>query len=229
MAAESISTLDAPGERPLRKTERTRLRLVDAVRAEIESTGGFTAELVARRAETSPATFYNHFANKDEALAASFTAVMRDLVTHVETHLRIDRLLEVGLETFARDWLMACIAFFRANSSTLDSAQAQVPASDELRHIFRDHEAAALAHYVRFVELAQKASVVREGDAAAIAHALMIQNEGWNHPAVLRPGVDEGLLAELASQVVRHLAPKPAAAATPAPRLHPPSNEGTTP
>lgn len=225
MAAESIPTLDAQVERPLRKTERTRLRLVEAVRAEIESTGGFTAELVARRAETSPATFYNHFANKDDALAASFTAVMRDLVAHVEAHLRSDRLLEVGLEPFARDWLAACLAFFRANSSTLRSAQAQVPASNELRRIFRDHEAAALEHYVRFVELAQNARVVREGDAPSIAHALMIQNEGWNHPAALRPDVDEALLDELAGQVVRHLAPMPTTAAAAAPL----SNEGTTP
>ena len=70
MAADSTSPLEARADRPLRKTERTRLRLVDAVRAEIEATGGFTAEHVARRAETSPATFYNHFESKDDLIVA---------------------------------------------------------------------------------------------------------------------------------------------------------------
>lgn len=217
MTADSKPTLDPQAPRspapdagrppvgPRRKSERTRLRLVDAVRAEIESSGVFTAEQVARRAETSPATFYNHFASKDEALAASFASVMDDLVDHVEAHLRIDRLLEAGLEGFARDWVSACVAFFRTNSACLRAAQAQLPQSAELRAIYRDHEAAALAHYTRFVELGQRAGVVRPGPASAIALAWMIQDEGWNHPLVLRLTPGDALHAELARGVVRHL------------------------
>lgn len=195
----------------LRKTERTRRRLVEAVRAELERAGQFTAEQVARRAEASPATFYNHFTGKDDALAAAFAAVMDDLVAHVEGHLRIDALLERGLEGFARDWVDACVDFFRAHCMTLRAAQAQVPVSEELRAIFRSHEQAAPAHYVRFVRLGQRAGVVREGDAEAMAHALMIQNEGWNHPAVLRRARGDALHAELALGVVRQLAPATAA------------------
>jgi len=211
MAAESIATHapepPASGPPRLRKVERTRLRLIEAVRAQIEQGGGFTAELVARRAETSSATFYNHFANKDDALAAAFDAVMDDLVAHVDAHLRIDRLLENGLDGFARDWVLACVVFFRANCMTLRAAQAQVPVSEELRRIFRAHEDAALAHYVRFVQLGQKAHAVRTGDADAMAQALLIQNEGWNHPAVLKLEPGDALHEELALGVVRHLAP----------------------
>jgi AcrR family transcriptional regulator len=191
----------------LSKVERTRLRLVETVRAEIERGGGFTAEQVARRAETSPATFYNHFAGKDDALAAAFDGVMRDLVAHVETHLRIDRLLDLGIEAFARDWVLACVRFFRANCMTLRAAQAQVPVHEEMRRIFLSHESATLAIYQRFIELGQKARAVRSGDAHAMASALMIQNQGWNHPPVLRLEPGDALHEELAGSVVRHLSP----------------------
>lgn len=204
MAADSIPTPDVPR---LRKTQRTRLRLVEAVRAEIEAEGAFTAEQVARRAETSPATFYNHFAGKDEALAAAFDAVMDDLVALVDARLRIDRLLELGLDAFAADWVRACVDFFRANSVTLRAAQAQMAASDELRRIYREHEAAALSRYVRFVTLGQRARAVREGEARAMASAWMIQNQGWNHPSVLRLAPDDALHGELARGTVQHLTP----------------------
>jgi len=211
MATDPIPTQASNDPTPLSsarlgKTERTRLRLVDAVRAELEDAGQFTAEQVARRAETSPATFYNHFAGRDDALAAGFSAVMQDLVAHVDTHLRIDRVLDAGLDAFAGDWVSACLAFFRANSATLRAAQAQLPASDTLRRIFREHEDGALERYVRFVRLGQQAGVFRDGEATAIAHALMIQNEGWNHPGVLKLTPDDALHAELARGVVRHLA-----------------------
>jgi AcrR family transcriptional regulator len=191
----------------LSKVERTRLRLVESVRAEIERGGGFTAEQVARRAETSPATFYNHFAGKDDALAAAFDGVMLDLVAHVEAHLQVDRLLELGIEAFARDWLFACIRFFCANCMTLRAALAQVPVREEIRRIFLSQEAATLAIYQRFIELGQKARAVRSGNAYAMASALMIQNQGWNHPAVLRLEPGDALYEELAGCVVRHLSP----------------------
>ena len=115
MAPQSTPTL---AQAPLRKTERTRLRLVEAVRHEIEDAGAFTAEQAARRAGASPATFYNHFGSKEDALAAAFAALMDDLVGHVETQLRVERLLELGLEAFAREWVWATARFFRTNSKT---------------------------------------------------------------------------------------------------------------
>ncbi len=210
MTAGSIPTRAAQGSRAprLTKLERTRLRLVDAVRAEIEQEGGFTAEQVARRAETSPATFYNHFANKDIALAAGFAAVMDDLVALVESRLRIEQLLDAGLERFAHDWVLACVAFFRTNSATFRAAQAGFAASDTLRRIYREHEDAALDHYVRFVSLAQRAQAVRADDPRAMAQALMIQNQGLNHPGVLRLEPGGALHRELSRQVVRHLEPE---------------------
>jgi AcrR family transcriptional regulator len=192
---------------PLRKTERTRLRLVAAVREEIEGAGAFTAELAARRAGASPATFYNHFGSKEDALCAAFSALMEDLVELVDAHLRVDRLLEVGLEAFARDWVSVTARFFRANSNTFGAAQMQMPTSKALRSIFSDGEAAALAVYERFVRLGQAARVLRAGAPGVIALAFMIANQGWNHPAVLRMKTDDDLHRELTRTVVLQLSP----------------------
>lgn len=205
MAATSRPALEAP---PLRKTERTRLRLVEAVRQELEAGGGFTAEQAARRAGASPATFYNHFGSKDDALAAAFAALMDDLVEHVETHLRVDRLLELGLEAFAADWIVATARFFRSHTNTFRAAQTELPAKPSLRAIYREREAAALAHYERFVRLGQSARVLRAGDAGAIALAFMIANQGWHHPSVLRMQPGDDLHRELARCAVLQLAPQ---------------------
>ena len=69
------TTKSAPG-----KIERTRQKLVNAVRDEVNSSGDFNAELIAHRASISPATFYNHFATKDQALLAAYENVMDSLV-----------------------------------------------------------------------------------------------------------------------------------------------------
>ena len=192
---------------PLRKTERTRLRLVEAVRLEIEQAGAFTAEQAAQRAGASPATFYNHFGSKEDALGAAFSALMDDLIGLVENHLRVERLLEVGLEAFAHDWVNETAQFFRANSKTFGAAQMQMPASKSLRMIFREREAAALEVYTRFIRLGQVAHALRDGDPASIALAFMITNQGWNHPRVLRMQPGDDLHHELTHAVVMQLAP----------------------
>jgi AcrR family transcriptional regulator len=208
VTATSTQSLETP---VLRKTERTRLRLVEAVRCELEEAGAFTAEQAARRAGSSPATFYNHFGSKDDALCAAFAALMDDLVAHVDTHLRVDRLLELGLERFARAWVIETAGFFRANSRTFAAAQMQMPASKGLRDIFRDGEAAALVSYERFIRLGQAARALRAGAPGPIALAFMIGNQGWNHPRVLRMQAGDALHCELAQAVVRQLGPASAA------------------
>ena len=77
------------------KSDRTRLRFVAAIRSELAASGGFTADTVAKRAQTSPATFYNHFSSKDLALASAFAAVMDDLLSMVTHGLRIEPLLQL--------------------------------------------------------------------------------------------------------------------------------------
>ena len=196
-------------DRPrLRKLDRTRLRLVEATRQLLQASGGFTAERVAREAGASPATFYNHFPSKSDALAAVFQVAMDDLVEVVGARLQIEHLLERGLEGFAADWVHACCDFLRANSQVFSAARVQFPGSPALREVYRSREAAALDRFRRFVQLGQAARAIREGDANAIAEAMMVTAEGWNNPAVLRLDEASPLHQELSRMVVRMLAPE---------------------
>jgi AcrR family transcriptional regulator len=189
------------------KTDRTRLRLVAAVREEYEASGGFTADGVARRAGSSPATFYNHFASKEDALRAAFSSAMDDLVAFVGGELRIERVLEFGLDQFASEWVKACSMFFRDNSAVFRAAQMQLPVSKTLRESYRDHEIAAFKQYMRFVRLGQKARCFRKGDAAAIANVMMIASQGYNNPTILRMKSGDALHVELSRTVIQMLEP----------------------
>ena len=191
----------------LPKVERTRLRLVRAVREEIEATGGFTAEVAARRAGTSAATFYNHLPSKHEALHAVYVELMDELVESVAAMLRIERVLEVGLEAFVAEWVQGVARFFRRNARVFSAAQVALPDSKAMRDVFRSREARALEIYERFVRLGQAARVLREGDVAAMAQVMMVTSEGWLHPSVQALEAGDALHAELTGSVVRMLAP----------------------
>jgi AcrR family transcriptional regulator len=194
--------------RPGGKTDRTRLRLVAAIREEYAASGAFTADLVARRAGSSQATFYNHFASKEEALNAAFSAAMNDLVDMVTSQLQIERVLDVGLNRFASEWVLACVGFFRTNSVVFSAAQMQFPGSARLREVYRDRELAAFEKYQRFVRLGQAAHTIRTGDASEIANVMMIVSQGYNNPAILRMNPDDGLHVQLTRVVVKMLAPE---------------------
>ena len=191
----------------LPKAERTRLRLVQAVRDEIGSTGAFTADLAARRAGSSTATFYNHFPSKEVALQAVYVELMEELVESVERMLRIERVLEVGLDAFVGEWVLGVASFFRRNARVFSAAQVALPDSKAMREIFRDREAAALEVYARFVRLGQAARVLREGDVAAMAQVMMVTSEGWLHPSVQTIEAGDAFHTELTGSVVRMLAP----------------------
>jgi AcrR family transcriptional regulator len=194
--------------RPNGKTDRTRLRLVAAIREEFAASGAFTADLVARRAGSSQATFYNHFASKEEALNAAFSAAMNDLVDMVTGQLQIERVLDAGLDRFASEWVLACVEFFRANSLVFSAAQMQFPRSTKLREIYRDREQAACERYERFVRLGQAARTIRTGDTSAIANVMMIASQGYNNAAILRMRSGDGLHIELTRMVVKMLEPE---------------------
>ena len=191
----------------LPKAERTRLRLVQAVRDEIGSTGAFTADLAARRAGSATATFYNHFPSKEVALQAVYVELMEELVESVERMLRIERVLEVGLDAFVGEWVLGVASFFRRNARVFSAAQVALPDSKAMREIFRDREAAALEVYARFVRLGQAARVLREGDVAAMAQVMMVTSEGWLHPSVQTIEAGDAFHTELTGSVVRMLAP----------------------
>ncbi|MEM9174353.1 MAG: TetR/AcrR family transcriptional regulator [Myxococcota bacterium] len=203
MVAESPK----PDGTPLPKAQRTRLRLVQAVRDEIEATGAFTADLAARRAGSATATFYNHLPSKEAALEAVYVELMDELVEAVARLLRIERVLEVGLEAFVGEWVLGVASFFRRNARVFSAAQVALPDSKAMRDVFRDREAAALETYARFVQLGQAARVVRAGDVAAMAQVMMVTSEGWLHPSVQTIEAGDAFHTELTDAVVRMLAP----------------------
>jgi AcrR family transcriptional regulator len=202
-ASEAIAMPPAAGGG---KLERTRQRLVQAVREEICDTGNFTADLVARRSGTSAATFYNHFASKDDALIAAYDSLMADLVALVADVCRIERLLDLGLRKFLAEWLARAVSFFREHSGLFRLAQAATTTSRDMREVFRRHEAAALVHYERFIQLGQSANLIRHGDRAAMARVLLVISESWNHPLMRSAAAGSALQNEWTEALVRVLA-----------------------
>ena len=187
---------------------RTRQRLVRSAREEIAETGNFSADGVAARAGISVATFYNHFATREDALIAAYESLMRELLGLVREQCRIERLLDQGLEAFIAEWLDRSIAFFGANSSLFRLAQAATTTSKPMRDVFRRHEALALEDYVRFIELAQSAGRVRKGDRQAMARVLLVITESWNHPLMRKATAGSALHREWTESLYRILAPE---------------------
>ena len=195
-------------ELPQGKLGRTRLRLVAAIRDEVSATGNFSAESVAERAGISVATFYNHFASKDEALVAAYSALMRELVALLAEQCRIERLLDLGLRDFLAEWLVRAVDFFRSNSALFRLAQAATTTSAGMREVFRTHESEALDNYQRFIQLGQAANVVRAGDREALASVLLVMSESWNHPSMRHAGIASALHDEWVESLHRMLAPE---------------------
>ncbi|MEM1437051.1 MAG: TetR/AcrR family transcriptional regulator [Pseudomonadota bacterium] len=189
------------------KLERTRLKLLDAVRNEIAESGRFTAERVASRAGSSTPTFYNHFANKDAALTAAYELLMGDLVQTVAQKCRIEVLLDKGLRELAAWWIETTAAFFRQNAPLFRLAQAAIKESKPMRAVFRAHEEEIIQLYLRFIERGQAAQLIRRGDARAMAEVLTITAQSWNHPLVQRLQPGSALHHELIETVVRMLQP----------------------
>lgn len=201
-----LSNID-PSFRPKSaKAQRTYDRLVKATMDEICESGGFTAETVSRRAQSSPATFFSYFPTKDDALAASFSLAMDDLVKTAERGLRIDDLLDNGLATVCDALTDDIIDYFSRYTLMFRAALVQLPQSVLIRATFRDHQARVLAHYRRFIELGQKSGFVRQGDPSTMADALMVMTQGLNNP-ILVAGHTAELRAEMARSLIAHLAP----------------------
>ena len=188
-------------------TRRTHERLVAATRAEIAATGSFTAERVAARAGSSPATFYTYFPSKADALAAAFESVMRDLVSFTERELSIERLLDTGLEERCRGLTEASARFFAEHEHLFRCALAALPESRTLREIYRSHESAAYENYRLFVERGQRAGQVRTGEAEPIARGLLVLMQGLNNPQVLHGAPGDPVRCELGRALFAYLQP----------------------
>lgn len=207
MSSEAVVRESASGDPPRGKAARTRLRLVESVREEIEAEGNFSPDSVARRAASSPATFYNHFASKDEAVLAAFEAVMGELVEFVQQGLDVARALDEGLEAFLHDWTWTCIGFFRANNLLFSAARSRMSSRDDFRVVYLAREAEALEAYTRFVRLGQRAGLIREAEPEALAEVFLLTSEGWGHPRLRRATRGDALHEELVRSLHAMLAP----------------------
>ncbi|MEP5764858.1 MAG: TetR/AcrR family transcriptional regulator [Halieaceae bacterium] len=189
------------------KLERTRQRLLQAIREEAQASGNFSAEQVAARAGISTATFYNHFATKDEALLAAGEGLLGEMLDMVREQCSIEKLLDQGLYDFAYAWLERAIPIFSNDASLLRLLGAATERSDDLKALARRHQESLLEVYARFIELGQAASVVRPGDKDVIARVLLVTAESWNHPLMQRLEPGSAFHHEMSQTLARILAP----------------------
>ena len=189
------------------KLQRTRQKLVHAIREEIAVSGRFSAETVTQRAGSSTATFYNHFATKDDALTAAYEQLMGELVEMVNEKCHIERLLDIGLRELVDSWVLRSAEFFCLNAPLFRVAQAAIERSKPMRDVFRQHEATVIEMYRRFIERGQAASLIRPGDPEAMAQMITVVSESWTHPLVQRLEPGSALHQELTESVVRMLSP----------------------
>ena len=201
LAPTQTAKSPAPG-----KFERTRIKLISAIRAEIKVNGDFNAEQVARRSKSSAANFYNHFPTKDEAMIAAYDQMMIELESSVADKCQIERLLDEGVQPFMANWVLELSRFFAANSSLFKLAQAAMNQSKSLRDLFRTHEAEIIEIYRRFIELGQSAGQFRKGDQVTMAQMLIVFTESWNHSLVQKLKPSDPLHTELTQALVRILA-----------------------
>ncbi len=188
------------------KAQRTYNRLADATLAELCDQGSFTADAVARRAQSSPATFFSYFPSKEDALTAAFGFALDELVNVAEEGLRIDDLLDRGLEPVCTSFVRDVIAYFTRYALVFRAALVLLPQSKQLRDAYRTRQSRVLAHYQRFIERGQKSGFIRQGDAKVIAEALMVTTQGLNNP-MLTARLRRNLQAELSRVLRIHLAP----------------------
>lgn len=188
------------------KARRTYDTLVSATRDVIADTGVFTADAVAERAGMSQATFYTYFSSKDDALAAVLELALADLDASAAERLSIEAILDTDLRTALRATAVTLVERFRADELVYRAALGRLPHSRPIRDAYRRGQAAGLAILRRFVELAQAADRVRNGDPDAMAGALLVALQGLNNPNLLHRPTDD-VLDELTRGLVAMLAP----------------------
>lgn len=183
------------------RSRRTRAALTAAVRSELNRSGSFTGDDVAGKAGCSAATFYSHFATKDDALTAAFESVLDDLAETSEELLDMELVRARGLATTIARMVDGQARFFRTEALIFRSAIARLPEHRPLRELYRAAESASLDRLRTFVAQGQQLGLLRPGNTAVMAETLLVLSQGINNPRVLRPDANE-LRARLARAIV---------------------------
>jgi AcrR family transcriptional regulator len=182
------------------KSQRTRETLVRSAHHCVSKTGELSPDQVARHAGVSTATFYSHFASKDEAIAAALGVALAETSERGIAPLNIEQLLDDGLEATVRAAISETVAGFREHHRVLRLGLSRLPHDRSIRQVYRERERESLARLRRFLELAQAAERVRAGDPDAMAGALLISLLGLNNP-VIRSNDDPAIMDELVVQL----------------------------
>lgn len=169
------------------RSRKTRAALVSSVREELRETGSFTADAVAARSRCASATFYSHFATKDDALASAFELVLLELEDLVRETFTVTALTSLGLDTTIEDWIGRQVGFFRDESLVFRAALARLPFHRGIRHAYRETERITLAELTNALIHGQDAGLIRLGDPEELAIAFLVLSQGLNNPHVLRP------------------------------------------
>ncbi|MFO7547897.1 MAG: TetR/AcrR family transcriptional regulator [Acidimicrobiia bacterium] len=198
----------AIGRRPeTRRSRQTRQALVEAARTVVRRTGSLSPEAVATEAGVAPATFYLHFANKDEALAATFDAVLEELHATTTAALDLERLLADGLERVVQDLARNVVKGFRRDAGVVRLAISRLPEARPVQEVYREREDATLTMLTAFVRSGARAGMVRAGDPGRIASALLVSVQGYQNPLLLQPGTS-AVLDELVAMLLALLRPE---------------------
>ena len=182
------------------RSRRTRAALTAAERAELNRSGSVTADDVAANAGCSTATFYSHFATKDDALTAAFESVLDDLATLSGQLLDIELVRRRGLSSTIADMVDGQARFFRTEALIFRSAIARLPEHRPLRELYRAAESASLDRLCIFVAEGQRLDLLRPGNTRVMAETLLVLSQGINNPRVLRP--DAGALRDELAQAI---------------------------
>ncbi|MFQ5553991.1 MAG: TetR/AcrR family transcriptional regulator [Acidimicrobiia bacterium] len=167
------------------KARRTYEALVEGARTEINLSGVLRPESVAERAGVSTATFYTYFPSKDDLVAAAFDRVLQDLEDRIASSLTIEGVLDAGLHETMSRVVAGAIEGFGEDALMFRLALARLPEHRTIRDVYRGREEAALRIIRRFVELGMAAKRIPEGDAAAMAGALLVILQGCNNHILL--------------------------------------------
>ncbi|MEM9624413.1 MAG: TetR/AcrR family transcriptional regulator [Pseudomonadota bacterium] len=188
------------------KYARTHQGLIAATLAEICATGTFSAEAVTRRCNQSVATFYKHFAAKDEAMADAFGLALDELVTQVQAQWTIEKLLAEGAETVCRDGVYAAISYFNKHLLIFRTALADLPTSKRIRAVYRSHEAQILEHFEQLIRLGQRAGKIRgqADDVVTIARTHLVLTQGLNNHNLLGQH-DDAVFGAMAAAIQANL------------------------
>ena len=184
------TTTPRTGKTLTARSRRTRVALVAGVRAELRSSGTFTAETVAVRAGCSSATFYSHFGNKNDALAAGFTQTLDDLVDGIGERLTVEA-LTADLDGTVHGFVEWQADFFRVESLVFRTALSQLPTHRPLRHAYRRAEERTLELLTERFSALAGAGAITIDEPRRIAEAFMVASQGLNNPRALRADADD--------------------------------------